>query len=73
MIVELDERSDIFAVESQRTGDLLFVIFVGYAFCPGSKEVLATVKKKKQATERTLVNTALDAYEVCVDIYLPFL
>jgi hypothetical protein len=44
MIVELDERSDIFAVESQRTGDLLFVIFVSYAFCPDSKEVLATVK-----------------------------
>jgi hypothetical protein len=31
MIVELDERSDIFAVESQRTRDLLFTIFVGYA------------------------------------------
>jgi hypothetical protein len=54
MIVELDERSDIFAVESQRTGDLLFVIFVGYAFCPGSKEVLATVKKKKTSDGKDL-------------------
>jgi hypothetical protein len=39
----VNERSDIFAVESQRTHDLLFAIFVGYALCDASKEALATV------------------------------
>jgi hypothetical protein len=33
MIVELDERLDIFAVESQRTGELPFAIFFGDTFC----------------------------------------
>ena len=58
MIVELGERLDIFAVESQRTDDLLFSIFVGYVFCDASKEALATVK---QATKKTFVNTVMSS------------
>lgn len=64
MIVELGERLDIFAVESQRTDDLLFSIFVGYVFCDASKEALATVK---QATKKTFVNMVMSSTRTELD------
>ena len=67
MIVELGERLDIFAVESQRTDDLLFSIFVGYVFCDASKEALATVK---QVTKKTFVNMVMSSTRTELDYVL---